>query len=252
MSSYKLGKLPKRIDPRTLLFERYLAAGLVAPGQVHNGSEIKNSGMLGNDDVGDCAEAAAGHAEEIWYDRETGGQLALTTAQAIAMYSAVAGYVPGNESTDQGTVLLNLLNDWRKTSFYVSPITAYTALSDPTNTTLHELAIWLFGCSYIGLELPDSVLPTSGGIVPFTVNPAIGGTNAPNPANGHCIILSGYDRAQDMFWGMTWDTIIPVSGPFVRGCCDEAYALLSPQWLKRKTAPNGFNLAQLTSDLITI
>jgi len=64
-----------------------LAAGLVAPGQVHNGSEIKNSGMLGNDDVGDCAEAAAGHAEEIWYDRADSGQLALTPPRPIAMYS---------------------------------------------------------------------------------------------------------------------------------------------------------------------
>jgi hypothetical protein len=235
-----------------LQFTKYAAAALVPAAQAHNGGEIKNSGMLGNDTLGDCAEAAAGHAEECWYDRDSGGQLALTDAQAIFMYSAVTGYVPGNPNTDQGTVLLDLLTDWRKQAFYTSAIDAFVEI-DPTDTTQHQLAIDLFGISYIGLELPDSVLPTDAGIVPFTVDPATGGANAPNPDNGHCIILSGYVKSEDMFWGMTWDTIIPVSGAFVRGCCDEAYGILSPQWTARKgKSPNGFATTQLLADLAVI
>lgn len=248
----KTGKLPKKVDPRTLQFRTYAATTLIPPAQAHNGGEVKNAGMLGNDELGDCAEAAAGHAEECWHDRDSGGQLELTEAQAVAMYSAVTGYVQGDSSTDQGTVLLDLLNSWRKTSYYVSAIDAFVEVS-ATDTTEHQLAIAFFGVSYVGLELPDSVLPTASGIVPFTVDPTTGGANAPNPNNGHCIILTGYDAAKDMFWGLTWGVIIPVSGAFVRGCCDEAYAILSPQWTaKAGRSPSGFNTDQLFADLSLI
>jgi hypothetical protein len=33
---------------------------------------------------------------------------------------------------------------------------------------------------------------------------------------------------------------------------DEAFALLSPDWLAANVAPNGFNLNQLTADLAAI
>jgi hypothetical protein len=246
----KLGKLPKKVDPRTLQFARYATVALTPAGQCHNGGAVKSIGMLANDSLGDCAEAAAGHAEEVWSAREA-GQVALTDAQAIAMYSAVTGYNPDDPNSDQGTVLLDLLNDWCKTSYYVSAISAYVEI-DATDVRQHQLAIDLFGVSYIGVELPNSVLPNNGVIVPWTVDPATGGENAPNPDNGHCIVLTGYDIAQEMFWGMTWGAIVAVSFAFVEGCCDEAYGLLSPQWLEKGKSPTGFDLAQLTADLAAL
>src|SRR5271168_1330404 len=73
---------------------------------------ISSWGMLGNDQWGDCAEAAACHQEMLW--AEEGKKPAqFTTTSALANYSDLTGFNPnsgpsGNNPTDQGTNLGDL------------------------------------------------------------------------------------------------------------------------------------------------
>jgi hypothetical protein len=52
---------------------------------------------------------------------------------------------------------------------------------------------------------------------------------------------------------VTWGALQSMTWGFWAAYCDEAYAILSPDYLDQKAgqtvAPNGFNLAQLQEDL---
>jgi hypothetical protein len=52
---------------------------------------------------------------------------------------------------------------------------------------------------------------------------------------------------------VTWGALQTMTWGFWAAYCDEAYAILSPDYLKQKggqtVAPSGFNLAQLQEDL---
>ena len=59
------------------------------------------SQVMGNDTVGDCTCAGAGHALGLWTGN-AGDLVTLTREQVLAMYSAITGYNPSDPSTDQG------------------------------------------------------------------------------------------------------------------------------------------------------
>jgi len=49
---------------------------------------------------------------------------------------------------------------------------------------------------------------------------------------------------------VTWGALKQMTWGFWQAYCDEAYALLSPDWLKANdVAASGFDLAQLNADL---
>ena len=89
-----------------------------------------------------------------------------------------------------------------------------------------KLAIDLFGAAFVGLQLPDAVVPENNGnrVVPFTTS-AAGGEPAsqPDPANGHCVIYVDYDESG--LTAVTWGQLNPVSWEFHQSYCDEAYAV---------------------------
>ena len=197
---FKLGKQPKRTDSRTLQLARYLTSAAPAPPAAANwGAKVASWGMLGNDTVGDCAWAGQAHADMLWTSNTASAPIAITTAQVLAAYSKVTGYNPADNGpngnpTDKGTNLLDALKFWRTTGIDGQTITAFVEV-DPQNEANVKLAIDLFGCLYVGVELPDSVLPNGAtNIPPWTVSPDGSQQNAPDPNNGHCVLYSAYDE----------------------------------------------------------
>ena len=75
------------------------------------------------------------------------------------------------------------------------------------------------------------------------------GNAAPNPENGHCVPAVAYDSR--FIYVVTWGAIKTMTWNFYNTYADEAYAVLSSDWIDKKvgTAPNGFNMAALQQDL---
>ena len=254
---FKLGKQPKRTDSRTLQLARYLTtAAPPAPASINWGSKVTAWGMLGNDTVGDCAWAGQAHADMLWTANTESAPVAITTAQVLAAYSQVTGYNPADNGpngnpTDKGTNLLDALKFWRTTGIDGQTITAFVEV-DPTNQANVKLAIDLFGCLYVGVQLPDSVLPTSPTTIPqWTVSPDGTQPNAPDPNNGHCVLYSAYD--DNGLTVVTWGQTVNASWAFHAAYCDELYAMLAPSWFgPGGQDPQGLDLATLQQDLNSV
>ena len=80
------------------------------------------------------------------------------------------------------------------------------------------------------------------------------GKAAPNPANGHCIPAVGYDARN--LYVITWGEVKPMSWPFYEAYADEAYAVLSRDFIKaidgKSGGDGGFDLPALEKDLLNI
>jgi hypothetical protein len=241
-SQRKLGKKPAQHDPRTLQMANYLELPAIPAAQDWTQKAAANWGMMLNDQLGDCTCAAVGHITQAWSSNAS-KEITLPDQAILKAYEAVGGYKPGDPSTDQGAVELDVLRYWRKTGVGGYKIDAFMAI-EPKNHTHIQAAVDLFGGSYIGLSLPVSAQKQAVWSVP-PGGPA--GTGAPGSWGGHAVVIEAYDvhGLTCITWGqtkrMTWS--------FWDAYCDEAYAILSELWAGKKPAPSGFNLAALKSDL---
>jgi len=245
-ASLKLGKAPPKFDRRTLLLAKYLTKGLAPPpASVDYAAKVKVWPLYGNDKYGDCTCAAAGHMVQEW-TANTGKEETLPDSTILDVYNH---FVHGN--TDEGVNMLDLLKFWRKSGFGTDKIFAFAQLE--LNKTLQaQDAIYLFGSCYIGLALPEFAVPNGVGdpSVPWVVPPSgPKGDAAPNQNNGHCVPAFAYD--QRSLWVVTWGALKQMSWQFYTTYCDEAFAVLSPDWLskKLKEAPPGLDLQSLRNDL---
>lgn len=244
-TSYKLGKRPAKHDLRTLQMANYISAAAVPPPPAHEDFEkrVKDWPMMLNDRLGDCTCACAGHMIEQW-TTYAGKAVTPSDDAVLKAYEAVGGYKPNQPDTDNGAVVLDVLNYWRKTGVGKHKILAYAGL-EPKNHNQVRDSIFLFGNCYLGVGLPLSAqnqnvwsVPPGGAV----------GQGASGSWGGHAIPVVAYDvRGLTVItWGarkrMTWE--------FLDAYCDEAYAVLSEDWLdSRKLSPGDFDLATLQADL---
>ena len=247
--SYKLGKHSPKIDSRTLRFGAYLTKDLPAPpAAVDYGKAVKRWPMMGNDQYGDCTCAAAGHMIEEW-TANTGQEITLSDTAILEAYHH---FSHGNP--DAGANMLEVLKYWRKVGIGKDKIVAFAQL-EPRNHLQLQDAVSIFGSCYIGLALPNfAVVPGTDFLSIPWVAAATGavGDAAPNPANGHCVPAVAYD--QRFIYIVTWGAIKTMSWQFYDAYADEAYAVLSSDWIAKRLgrAPNGFNMQALELDLQTV
>ncbi len=266
-SPFHLGKLPPRIDSRTLQLANYLrsrdAVTLLeqgtalgekpararllapAPASVDWTAKVASWPMMANDTLGDCTCAAAGHMIECW-TANLGDTFTPSSAQIVAAYSATSGYVPGDPATDTGAVELDVLNYWRQQGIAGHKIDAYAAFGHRDAECARQ-AIALFGGAYIGLALPLSAQQQTVWDVPSLWS-RLRGQSAPGSWGGHAVPVLAYDSSglTCITWGakkrMTWE--------FLAQYCDEAYAPLSPDWLNAQGKdPQGLDMSALEADL---
>jgi hypothetical protein len=241
----KLGKQPTRHDPRTLLLATYISPGKlpVAPAAAGWTAKVPNWPMMKNDTIGDCTCAAAGHLIECW-SANAATIVVPTDDQIIAAYSAITGYNPATGANDNGANELDVLNYWRQTGIANQKIGAYVAL-EPGNHNHVEDAVFLFGGCYIGLALPVSAQNQAIWSVPAG-GPK--GQGAPGSWGGHAVPVVAYDSRGLVC--VTWGELKRMTWTFWDAYCDEAYAIISPEWFNdQQKAPSGFDLAQLSQDL---
>ena len=245
---YPLGKHQPRVDPRTLRLAKYLKPEAVATPPVESSwvMRVPAWGMMLNDTIGDCTCAAAGHMIQQWTEFAS-AEVIVPDDAILTAYSAVSGYVPGDPTTDRGAVMLDVLNYWRKKGIGGHQIQAYVQVN-PQNQMEVEQAIELFGNLYIGLALPVSVQ----GADKWTVaDEGFVGNGAPGSWGGHAAPVMAY--SPKTLTCITWGERLKMSWNFFRGYCDEAYAVVSADWVEKSgLSPSTLNLVQLKQDLVAI
>ena len=204
-----------------------------------------------NDSLGDCVIAGIAHVDGV-LTGNVGDAATFTDQQITVLYSAIGGYVPGDDSTDNGCDEQTALNYFQQHGLL--PDGSHKAQAwvsvDGSNTTECMTALWLFENLFFGIELPDAW------VSPFPSNPGFTWDVAgdADPSNGHCVTGFAYDAAGVTIdsWGMlgkiTWAAIAKYASTAGSG---ELYTILSQDAISKATqkAPNGFDATQLAADI---
>jgi hypothetical protein len=229
-----LGRLPSKIDPRTLRLASYLTPELPPPPTaIHWETKVSDWGVMGNERYGNCVIVTAAHmilsfrANELDDTRRFSDQAVIELSQDMG---ALNGYN-----------ILERLKYWRTRGMWSDKITAFASV-DPKEPKLMRSAIHLFGSADIGLNMPAAWRDEKVWSV------GIGRKYRPNTWGGHSVPLVGYDDQH--VYAVTWGAIQPITWPALFAYCDEAYAVIDPNWTALDgVAPSGVDLTGLQRDL---
>jgi hypothetical protein len=178
----------------------------------------------------------------------------MTDYEALAAYELIGGYNPADPSTDRGVVMLDALNFWRNQGIMVDgtadKIAGFVEV-DASNPLEVKQAIWLFGNLFTGLALPVAVQGADDWTIPL--GGIYGQPGQPGSWGGHCVPCDA--ESPITLTCVTWAERLKMSHNFFGDYCDEAYAVLSSDWIGMAGQtighhpPGVFNLAQFKADL---
>lgn len=244
----KLGKLEPVEDRRSLRLDAYVdRTVLVAPRVGGARHVVKVFPMLANDEFGDCVFAGAQHETQQFRARVKRPVFKPTVKGTLAAYSAVTGFDKNDASTDRGAVVLDALNFRRKTGIEGHKIGAFAQV-EAGNRQNVRLAVHLFGVLGIGLALPAAAQEQTG---TWHLGPrATGSQWEPGSWGGHYVPIIAYDASG--LTCVTWGALKTITWQFFDRYCEEAWAILSPDWLSHGRSHHGLDLAALQADLAAI
>jgi len=195
--------------------------------------------ILGNDQYGDCVEAAAMHFAQN-ETANTGDPLTPTTEQTLALYTAVTGFNPSDPSTDQGTDPETLLAYWKSTGIPINDasgkevmhtITGWASL-DITSWAQLRYAAYTFGGLFLAINCPQSAEDNTNNWNVIPGSPIVG---------GHGINMTGQGALGCKI--DSWGLVIPATQAFMRNYLVSAFAVVTPFWLnKQSKSPSGLDL----------
>jgi hypothetical protein len=190
-----------------------------------------------------CVIARLLHQIMGWFSVANAGQpKTFTTDQALQIYSAITGYVPGDPSTDQGTDPDTACAYWQNTGLLGDKIAGYANV-DITNLDLIKFAIATFGGAGLAFDVPN-----------YIMNVPAGGDWSETPGadttieGGHEVYLVGYGRKG--FRVVSWGSTYTFNPDFLAKYGQNVDAVISPDWLKASgVSPTGLDLTSLLADL---
>lgn len=244
--SFKLGKLPAIKNSVSFRLRDYLSLSKLptAPKSAGHKNLVTEHNMFGNDTVGDCTCADVGHTT-IYWNKEADKKVDVTTENVLALYSDITGYNPDDPSTDQGADMATVAKYQQKTGFVdakgeVHKIAAYLSIT-PGNFEELRQSIYLFGACSIGWELPESAQTQFTDGKPWSV------VKSSQIDGGHDTVAVDYDG--DYLYVITWGKVQRVEWTFVSKYMDEGIVKFSEEMLQDGESLEGFNAAQLQTDL---
>ena len=242
-ASFRFGKLPPKIDYRTLVFGNYLKDDIPAPPICVNQAkrvctELAHLPeylfpMYANDRLGDCTIAGMAHGVTV-YNGMVKYEHIPKESEVIRIYNHLTGGI------DSGLYMLDVVKYWRTTGIEEHRIFAYANVSSHNHEHVKQ-AIWLFGGLFMGFQCQEKVLDEFRDRKPWQPGRKM---NA-----GHAVYVTGYDSTgvEVLTWGTTqkgtwawWDEHV-----------DEAFALLPPE-AEEEGFTTGFDFARLKKDLAEV
>jgi hypothetical protein len=240
----KLGKLAPKYLTGLPALGAYTAQLPPPPPAADYSHNLDHLGMMDNDRISDCTAAMCGHAIQTWTSL-TSNEVIVPDNVILQFYSNQSGYVIGDPMTDNGAVLSEVLLYWYKNAIYGHALAGFASIRPGNRTSMRD-AIYLFGACAIGIQLPLAVDKGEDWILPqgqsLTDNWAVGSWG------GHAIPAIAYN--DETLSVISWGKLLQVSWDFMDAYCDEAYGLLSKDWLtKLDNSPPGFNWQALQDDM---
>ncbi|MCW2965049.1 MAG: hypothetical protein JWO17_2301 [Actinomycetia bacterium] len=245
IAAQMLGKLPVRTDVRTLSLARYVdSSRLPTPPDVFDEtSGVDSWPMYANDRIGDCTTAAAAHMIEAWTAAGRGQTIELSERAVLDAFDHVKLTDP--ITGEEGAIELDVLRYWRANGIGGHSIGAYARVAVHDQRVV-QTAAWLFGGLYIGLQMPL----TAHAQPVWDWTGSLSGPARPGSWGGHAVDVVCYDK--DGLTVVTWGRLQGLTWSFWDRYCDEAYCILSDDFLQKGNAPNGFDLAALEADLALV
>jgi hypothetical protein len=258
----KLGRRPRNPERPVLTFETYIRPRSAAfipvtpeTREVDRASQVSSWPMYLNDQLGDCTIAGAAHMLTAMCVYAGHPEPSFPGEVIQAAYSAVSGYVPGDESTDNGADMQTVLEYLRQDGLAdatgkVHKVAGYALIGNPANEQLLGSVLEATGTVYYGIACPDSALTQFSAGEPWTYVPG------PPPQDGHCIVLqrrlaTGTASAVDEW--VTWGQLQRGTFGFAAHYGEEAYFVASEDWVETTGAdPEGLDLAQLLADMSSV
>ena len=242
--NYKLGKLQPKIDNRTLKMAMLFKDRAIPPTpekfdvDADGLSTTIGNPMFGNDKWGDCVMAARAHMTRRFEYFEQRKRLPITDAEVLNEYWKEEGSTAGgcltsllHKKPDNGLVILNSLNAWRKGWTAANNkynIYAFSAINWLNHDEIYAAIAFLRGAC-IGVALPISAQKQDVWDVDNSTN------GQPGSWGGHCVYLKAYDKTTGLITCVTWGDIKQMTQAFANRYLDEAYAVVDD---RDKFVPN--------------
>lgn len=246
--NFKTGKLDPVRKPTHVSLTDHLDVASAIPSVPAQGWEFavpqSELSVLGNDVYGCCAPAGAyGLAQIMTCNTDPSDPIVPTTGQVLDLYNAVTGFTVNDPSSDQGTVVTDLLDHWKKHGFPVttrsgkkriSQIAGWAAL-DISNFNLLRWAAYTFGGSLLGIKCPQKCIEDTTN---WNFAPGL------PLAGGHLIVQAGEGSLGGKM--RSWGMFIPSTAGFMGAYNDEGYIVATPEWINAQgVSPVGLNLNSL-------
>lgn len=240
----RFGLGPRRLY-RALPFSNYSSPSKLSYPPVRAWERPINWLMLGNDMVGDCVIAYMLHQVMAWSAVANAGSpmaASFSTDQAIETYSAITGYVPGNDATDQGTDPDTAIAYWRDKGLYGHKAAGMVDL-DISNLDALKGALNVFGGIGLSIQVPAYVMDVPAG-----------GSWSDSGDGDHSII--GYHQVLGIGYGrqgfrvVSWGATYTCNLDFLARNLQASQAVVSEDWIKQSgQAPSGVDMEGLLADL---
>ena len=274
-TKFKLGKGPAEHPLNSVKLRNYTAALAPAPDTYNTPNLMTNLGLMLNDTYGDCAIAGPGHQVQYWTSK-AGKQYIIPDSDILKDYETISGFVPGNENTDSGCVLVDVMDYWQKTGIGGHQIGGWASLTPPPTVSTHtslwhrmfgdlftkhkvgddsdawiadmKNALYYFEGATIGLQLPVKLQDyTDQDTWDFV--PDGSARSQPGGWGGHCVILiPGYDDTYCYL--VSWGKVYKVSWRFLAAYMDEARVAISKDILSGDKSPEGFDYQALDDAIL--
>lgn len=252
MSAHRYGALPDdKSVPRVRLADHVSVDAESLPKSV-NWGKIPTIGMLLNNELGDCVFASDGHICEILSYWGQGTEVVVTDDVVETAYEKAAGYDPnaplnpdGSNPTDRGAQLTQGLGYLVTTGMQGVKIDAYAEI-DVRNIVLLKTALAELGPVDLALAVPASAEQQTAEGQPWSY---VGDMNI---LGGHCVTGVGYD--DDYLYIHTWGQVQAVEWEFFSFYFDQAFALVSREWVNAKSTldPEHVDLQTLGEEFASI